>query len=652
MIIKSNNRRKDIDGLRAIAVISVLIYHLNNQYLSSGFVGVDIFFVISGFLITSIILNNPHNNYLIFITKRAKRILPALLFVLALSTIFGYFILIPEDYSHFGKSLRYALTQTSNLLFAKDINYFDKAFENNALLHTWSLGIEWQFYLLWPLILMALNKFTKNNNLLNLKLIISILFISLIISQFFIKIDQKTAFYSLFSRIWEFCCGAVIVLLSKQNIKLKTTSLNAFYCIGFTLIIISMFLVPQNYFPGIFAIPVCLGTAIIIFAGATSSDNKILSSSILQFFGRISYSLYLIHWPIIALYKYENRISSLGIIESILIFITCIILSYVSFRFIEKPFIKLKNNNKKYLIKTLLTYLFIIISFAVIAKKIEKDGFLFRFGSEFNKEIAIGELDPLSKQCFFQTGDKKQMMSILNNHHNCISGNNTNLQAIIIGDSHALHYSPIIFDFAKKKNISAISITGGCPPFITTNVERIYNSDLCIIYQKKMKEIIQNNSIKYVFLAARWDSLSKEIKFINQEEWSLEAFEEGMNSTLKFLKQNDKKVMIMGQVPLIPKEREICLLGNMTLSGRKIKDIKCNVTPQYLNKIFLYKKQFLKKMAAIYDNTNYIDPTNKFCLQENKCIQNINKNSLYRDSNHINLYGTQFLIQNNLLNDL
>jgi peptidoglycan/LPS O-acetylase OafA/YrhL len=204
--------RKEIDGLRALAVISVVIFHLKNSLLPGGFVGVDIFFVISGFLITKIIIREVEANrfsFTNFYIRRIRRIFPALFLVLFVSLILAILILTTEDMIWFAKTLRYAAIQISNFLFQREVGYFDPAFEDMPLLHTWSLAVEEQFHLIWPVTLLLLFKFKKNHNLPFYGLIV-ISTISLIFSEYLVNHNQKVAFFSLPSRLWELGVGGIL----------------------------------------------------------------------------------------------------------------------------------------------------------------------------------------------------------------------------------------------------------------------------------------------------------------------------------------------------------------------------------------------------------------------------------------------------------
>lgn len=400
MISKKISHRQDIDGLRAIAILFVLLFHLNNSFLPSGFVGVDIFFVISGFLITKILIKDIQKDnfsFSSFYIKRIRRIFPAL-FVLFACLIMATLTLTPDDFKWFAKTLKVASLQISNILFQKQVGYFDPQFEGMPLLHTWSLGVEEQFYLIWPITLLLLFKFRKTPNLPFYGLII-ISIISLLLSQYLISVgQQRIAFFSLPTRLWELGIGAILAFDKIK--KPKNFKVNELLGItGIALIVLSAFLINSEFFPGFRAFAPCIGSFLVIFSGnnTTTIVTRILSNKILVFIGLISYSLYLWHWPVIIFYKEYSGDVDLSITTSIIISISCVILSYFSWKFIENPFRRRKDlkdeimfeikqgkspnksTQKKFRFYTpIVAAFFFMILFTIISINIKKTGWNWR----------------------------------------------------------------------------------------------------------------------------------------------------------------------------------------------------------------------------------------------------------------------------------
>ena len=317
--------RPDIDGLRAIAVLSVVLFHGFPQTFRGGFIGVDVFFVLSGYLISRIIfeqLNQGTFNFLDFYARRIKRIFPALVIVLAAAYIAGWFTLLADEYGQLGAHIAAGAGFISNFVLWRESGYFDHSAHTKPLLHLWSLGIEEQFYIVWPLLLWLASKFRLS--LFLLTVIVAALSFYLNITQ--IQNDVVAAFYSPQTRIWELLLGsilawysfnkkdglvAVVMFLEQKcrrpeavvdQVRLRACMKNVLSCLGFTLLIYSLIRFNRDLqFPGKWAAIPVLGTALILAAGPLAWLNeKILSNKILVWFGLISYPLYLWHWPLLS----------------------------------------------------------------------------------------------------------------------------------------------------------------------------------------------------------------------------------------------------------------------------------------------------------------------------------------------------------------
>jgi peptidoglycan/LPS O-acetylase OafA/YrhL len=351
--VKSQNHspyRPDIDGMRALAVMSVVIYHAFPTLLPGGFIGVDIFFVISGYLITRIIideLNNKTFSVAEFYQRRARRIFPALLVVLLSCAAFGWLALTGEELNRLGWHIFSGAAFVANLVFWAESGYFDQAGEVKPLLHLWSLGVEEQFYLLWPIILML--AFAKGLNLIIL--VLSVALISFSVNVYTSENFPTAAFFSPVSRFWELLCGAALAwaslkkpftnykILGKSCINLSMPNSvwrNALSWLGVSLIGLALLLVNEDRsFPGYWALLPVLGAVLIIGAGSECwLNSKILSSRIAVWFGLISYPLYLWHWPLLSF----GHIINMDVPHRdyrIFAVLSSIILAWLTFRYIE-----------------------------------------------------------------------------------------------------------------------------------------------------------------------------------------------------------------------------------------------------------------------------------------------------------------------------
>jgi peptidoglycan/LPS O-acetylase OafA/YrhL len=338
--------RTDIEGLRALAVTTVILCH---AHLSNpgGFIGVDVFFVISGYLITKIIeadIQHARFTLTAFYQRRIRRIFPALFVMFAISSAFAYMLLLPEELVNFGKSLMASAAFVSNIFFRSQINYFDVASEQKPLLHVWSLAVEEQFYIFWPLILVALNKMFGGQRKI---LLCAILFcISLLYSEYLVRHTPSAAFYLLPSRAWELALGAILAMSVKfwrlhraPRHAADLASLAGIALIGFAIFAYDAI----TPFPGLAALVPCVGAALVIGAGesAITLGGRFLSLPPIVFIGRISYSLYLWHWPILVFAQlYLARV--LRFDEKCWALSLMVLMAYLSWRFVEEPFRNLR----------------------------------------------------------------------------------------------------------------------------------------------------------------------------------------------------------------------------------------------------------------------------------------------------------------------
>ena len=323
--------RKDINGLRAIAVIAVLLFHFNPGWLPGGFAGVDIFFVISGYLITGIILRSlsaGNFSLLAFYKSRARRIIPALAVLCFVLLLLGWFYLLPPDYSALGKHIAGSLGFVSNFVYWFEAGYFTASAHEKWLLHTWSLSVEWQFYMIYPLVLLALSRVIAVRNLRWLILAACVAGFGLCVFASFRW--PEPAFYLLPTRAWELLVGGVACVFP---IKLRGWHQRALEAVGLGLMLTSFVVLSEkDVWPGYLALLPVLGTLAVIMAAR--QDSFMTSNPFSQWTGKLSYSLYLWHWPVVVLMSY---VGYLGDAVNAVIGIACAFaLGLASYQWIEK----------------------------------------------------------------------------------------------------------------------------------------------------------------------------------------------------------------------------------------------------------------------------------------------------------------------------
>ncbi len=333
--------RPEIDGLRAVAVIPVVLFHAGFKQFAGGFLGVDIFFVISGYLITTLIVQEIEESTFSlkgFYERRARRILPALLVVMASTTFVGYFLLMPDEYKNLGQSLVATTLFSNNILLGLTSGYWDLASEFKPLLHTWSLGVEEQFYLIFPILMLVISKYCRTRVIW----VITILAVTSYITFYLINtISPRWAFYILPGRAWELLIGSIAAFIvlrdSKQAVALCRTPLTTYTGLLATIFAIAMY-TPEGNGIGQYNIAITIGTMLIIVGTASSSKLKdLLSSRAFVSVGLISYSLYLWHQPI---YSFVRALSSSrpDAVDYVAALGLAFLLSVATWKYVEKPF--------------------------------------------------------------------------------------------------------------------------------------------------------------------------------------------------------------------------------------------------------------------------------------------------------------------------
>lgn len=532
---KTHTYRPDIDGLRAIAVLFVLGYHVFPKSIKGGFIGVDIFFVISGYLISGIILNNLEKDtftFSDFFKRRIRRIYPVLLSVLITSFVLGWFFLMPKEFYELNKHILGGVGFVANFTLWSDSGYFDSLPELKPLMHLWSLGVEEQFYLIWPLLLWTFWK----QKLRLLPIILFILVSSFLINVFFIKSKPETVFYFPITRFWELLVGSILAYYSqKKTFSLSIKTANLLSILGLLFIFIAAGKVNKHSsFPGWWAVLPTLGTAFLISSKNSWINSNVLSLKFLVWIGLISYPLYLWHWPIISFTYYTigelpYKLDRIGII------VFSFFVSWFSYRFIESP-IRFGKSTKIVPSLLMTSILIGIISMAAFLQK--------GIPARMEKEMAAlpkelqEMLDPnyggyiaanwREHSCFLAKGEdaeqfKKDCMDV-----------NRKPNLFIWGDSHAAALYSGFKLFQSKKDFGIAQYTASaCPPILNWqgNINKHCSEINNFIFQK-----IQEAKPETVILHASW----------SWNEYDAKA----IVNTLDALKKiGIKRIIIMGQSP-------------------------------------------------------------------------------------------------------
>lgn len=476
--MQSNNFRYDINGLRAYAVILVVLFHFGITGFSAGFIGVDIFFVISGFLMTSIVvksLEKGNFSLLNFYLARGIRIVPALFVVSVIVLILGWFLLLPTDYKALAKHTFSSINFFSNIVYWRESGYFDTDSHNKALLHTWSLSVEWQFYLIFPIVVELLYKIKKSRKFLLTFLVLGTI-LSFILSVVITAKNPSAGFFLLPTRAWEMLIGGLIFFIPKEKVPYK----KPLELVGFLLIAISCYIFSSNtLWPSYNAILPVLGTFFILLAH--QQDSIFTKGFIFQWLGNNSYSIYLWHWPIVFFlhYFYKND-DYIFIISGIVL---SIILGWLSYTYIENP--SRKKLSKLSKVKAYIIWILAIFILSTISICIFKlDGIKNRFSTKIQDITNVTyDLNPRREECHGQLDGLEVK--------NCIYGKGP-INLIVLGDSHADGMLNGVIH-ALPKNTSLISFTiDGCQNVLSLKKNNASNYH-CGVRVQKILNIIHKD---------------------------------------------------------------------------------------------------------------------------------------------------------------
>lgn len=509
--------RKDINGLRAIAVLAVAIFHFNQSVLPGGFIGVDVFFAISGFLMTAIIyggLDSGRFSVWSFYKARARRIVPALVAVILVLIVYGWIYMFTTEFKSLSKHAVSSLLFFSNITYWKESSYFAPGAEQNWLIHTWSLSVEWQFYLIYPIFIVAIRKICSDK--VAKLLILSAAVLSFAISVYASRILVSSSFYLLPTRAWEMMAGGAVFLYPLKRGKGLPLEL-----VGLILIIASALLFNGDYYwPSYNALLPVIGAMLIIMS---RSENGILSRKPFQILGSSSYSVYLWHWPIyVFMYNYFGGVGTLGMVVGIAL---SIVIGYISYIFVEVP---CKNKgkvlNKIYYISCLSLSLFIFhanglksdyrsISHTEENDLVEHyDGYKFDAGGLWDKCNASERLKNIDSTCV----DKKSHGGVF-----------------LWGDSHAGSLSLGIRSLLAPNVPFNQLAASSCKPSLDKNPGVISATIGCNFSNEKAIRDIESIKPEFVFLAQRFEH--------EKTDWNLIA--------KKLHSLGVKNVILIGPIP-------------------------------------------------------------------------------------------------------
>jgi peptidoglycan/LPS O-acetylase OafA/YrhL len=612
--------RYDINALRVIAIVGVLLFHFKVPYFNGGFSGVDIFFVISGYLMTGIVfrgLNSGKFSILDFYRRRVLRIVPALLFLICSIIAICFFIYLPSAYQGIAKNAMASLVFISNMFYAIGNNYFAESFDTNIFLHTWSLSVEWQFYLILPVVMVIANRFLKNSKTKFLLLFAIASLLSFLAAMIATRINPTLSFYVLPTRAWEMLTGGIALLVEENvnsNIKRKLPIIG--YIVLFGSVI---FLNPNLNWPGAYTLIPVIGTFFVIIGNDNSFE--ILKSRLLLLLGKTSYSIYLWHWPVFVIATYFGFKSSFFVTISLIAL--SLLLGYLSFYFIETYSFK----RSRIMIIATLTSVCLI---GLLWKKPMNDG-LFKKEtvsiSNYYQNDTKEHNDQFSKYvCYINTEGKDTATF---KKKECLCVDHTKRNVILLGDSHAAHLSQSIRESLSALGIHLSQATStGCFPIIRKNGMSECSDIIDYTYYNFLPK--NAHEIDGVIISANWALIkdNERVKLI-----------EDLTKTFEHLEKLDIRPILLGQT-------ETYNISFPTIAAREYEN-KVSISSNYLSEASLSINAFLKENFKKY----YIDI---YDLGNVSKISNAGVPYMF-DQNHFTKFGadqiTKLILKDKIFNN-
>lgn len=662
--------RKELDGFRALAVLAVIIYHANItvfgvHWFPGGLFGVDVFFVLSGFLITGIIRNQMDSNSFSFVDfywRRAKRIVPALLTMLIVTSIVAYIFLLPDDLVKYAQSLKSTLYFGSNYFWLNEDSYISDDSIYKPLLHTWSLAVEWQFYIVFPVVVWFINKFFKQY-LFGIMLALALL--SLQYAQFIVPNFPDEAFYLLPSRAWELMLGGMATYFNRNCIinslpgSLRNFAFKALPILGLFMILHSMVFMDHNILhPSFLTLIPVLGTCLfIMFSHEGELANDFFSLRPVVFIGVISYSLYLWHQPIFVFFRFIES-ERFSFLQFILLVTVTLILSVITLKVVESPFRKPSSNLTK--LSLLVTSCFALFVSASLI--VSNNGLPSR-------------LQGLAKSTYetYKTAEFARLQDTVHKGKELVKGNDTykcnkrSLEQpcrfkeeswITLGDSFSGQFDYVLHEMLNLKDKGLMSLSYETCPFVSENIW-FGDKPECTIVNKQRWEIINNfKTKKKILLAANYTYFSNpKLKISNPIEMAKRKFKKGKiiksDIAWKSYADNIERLISLGHevyvIYPIPHPRANVkklvyrnLYSNVTNFETEYSPNRAgyNRAKEYSFKL----DQYLKGVPGLHK----VQPLNILC-KSSKCEIINESGGLYNIGNHLSYFGVKKVIDNSIL---
>lgn len=628
--------RAEIDGLRALAVLPVILFHAGFETFGGGFVGVDVFFVISGYLITTIILVDLEQgqfSLLTFYERRIRRIVPALFLVMLACIPFAWFWLLPGDMKDFSQSLVAVSVFASNILFWQESGYFDTAADLKPLLHTWSLGVEEQFYVLYPLLLMCLWYLGKR---WFAAVLLGLFFVSLTAAQWASNAMPSAGFYLLPTRGWELLLGAFAALYlaraDRAGLSARLSELAG--CLGVILILFAVFVFSDNTpFPGLYALVPTVGTLLVIlFASQQTVVGQLLGSRMLVGIGLISCSAYLWHQPLFAFARHRS-LTEPGHLLFALLSVAALALAYLSWRFVELPFRNRANLSRKQVFLWAALGSGFVISVGLLGHLTQ---------GVFIERPRVTEAMAIESRLVPSRGLSSDCGIVYNESENCQTHDDPDV--LVWGDSYAMHLVPGLI--ASNPDTKLVQKTvSACGPILDIAPRFDWGgpswSEQCIATNDKVFEFLKASpGIKYVVLSSLLrqyisdDStvLTRDGAIVPGEQITLES----MISTINQIKALGKIPVVFSVTPQNGENIGLCLKKAMLFDADRK---QCHVSAADSH---VFQADVWKVLEKVEEITPVVWLTEGLCSTDS-CKTFAGDILIYRDTGHLSREGGAYL---------
>ncbi|MBM6551556.1 acyltransferase family protein [Marinomonas ostreistagni] len=637
--------RAEIDGLRALAVVPVILFHAGVGLFSGGFVGVDIFFVISGYLITTILLNDIEKqrfSIVRFYERRARRIMPALFAVLLACLPFAWLWMLPSQLEEFSASLFSTVTFLSNFYFMSKVDYFAPSSELQPLLHTWTLAIEEQYYLFFPPLLYFFMRRSFNKALLA---ILILCLLSFTLSEWGWRNYPEHNFFFSFSRFWELFIGSLVAfLLHKRTVSGN----NWLAAVGLLAIVFAIVLYDDAMpFPSVYALlPVMGATLLIVFATRDTYVAKLLSLKIFVGIGLISYSAYLWHQPLFAFARLRS-FDGLSQLDLLGLSLLSLAVAYVSWKFIETPF-RTPGVSTKQIFAMTGAGLLIMGGLGVVGYG--QEGFEGRLDKTFKQLDSISTV----QQSYCHDEGKKTPEQMLNNEF-CTLGSG-DIRYAIIGDSHAGALFEYADQYLTKAQVASIAVSDGyCAPLINGFA---YYEHCAVFMKTAFTKVLANPNIDKVVLFAEWANYTKGYRDTNtpklladnegradSAEDNPKVFERSFAKTIEALIEADKEVLVVEPVPEF-QHNTYRYIAQKILMGdaNTISEASASLPTLSLAQYQLRNQEVFEVLSEYQDQIKRLQVAPLFCNQESCSPTGHGSMPLYSDTNHVNELGAKQVV--------